>query len=163
MAKSVEDFGTTPGGVFGTGTTGDQRAAPAAPKPFQITLAVPADRIINMMISAIDSGDPVTSAHKGGWCAGIGYVGKFKETTENWYADPAFYARSFKLEIIEVDDETTGHQTKHYVTRADMVRGLGIMAQKFPHIFRQIIEDDTDAPCADIFLQCILFGEEKYA
>lgn len=129
----------------------------------KITLEIPDDRIINMMISAIDSGDPVTSAHKGGWCSGIGYVGKFKETGENWYADPAFYARRFKLEIIEVDDETTGHETKHHVMRSDMIRGLGVMARKFPHIFSQVLEDNTDAPCADIFLQCILFGEEKYA
>jgi hypothetical protein len=129
----------------------------------KITIEIPDDRIINMMISAIDSGDPVTSAHKGGWCAGIGYVGKFKETTENWYADPAFYARPFKLEIIEVDDETTGHQTKHYVKRADMVRGLTVMATKYPHLFRYVLENNTDAPTADIFLQCTLFGEEKYA
>lgn len=144
-----------------TKTTNAKRAdvAPA----FTISLKIPADRIINMMISAIESGDPVTSAHKGGWCAGIGYVGKFKETTENWYADPAFYARSFKIEIIEVDDETTGHKTTHHVTRADMLRGLHVMARKYPHIFEQVLTDNTDAPCADIFLQCTLFGEEKYA
>ena len=34
---------------------------------------------------------------------------------------------------------------------------------KFPHKFGKVLAHDTDAPCADIFLQCTLFADEKYA
>lgn len=36
-----------------------------------IKLEISAERIANMMISAMESGDPVTTAAKGGWCWGI--------------------------------------------------------------------------------------------
>jgi len=68
-----------------------------------------------------------------------------------------------RLEIIEVVNEQTGKEKRHKVRLKDLERGLGIMQTKFPHIFAQVLSGDTDAPCADIFLQCVLFGEEKYA
>jgi len=128
----------------------------------KITLEIPTERIANMMISAMESGDPVTTAARGGWCNGINLL-RGGEAHDCWYADPKMYQRQFQLEVIEVDDETTGHETSHKIGPADMRRGLQVMAQKYPHCFGQVMEDNTDAPCADIFLQCILFGEEKYA
>lgn len=129
----------------------------------QITLNIPADRIANMMVSAIESGDPVTTASRGGWCVSIETKSRKPYQGNWWYADPGFFTGGFNFDVVELDDETTGHETKHHVTPKDVQRGLGIMAEKFPHQFSMILEDDTDAPCADIFLQCILFGEEKYA
>lgn len=128
----------------------------------QITLDIPADRIANMMTSAMESGDPVTTAARGGWCVAINLL-KGGHAHDNWYADPSLYDGSFQIEVVELDDENTGHETKHKIGPADMHRGLGIMATKFPHLFQEVLSDNTDAPCADIFLQCILFGEEKYA
>jgi phage-related tail fiber protein len=113
------------------------------------------------MTSAIESGDPVTTASRGGWCAGINLCGKAGEP--EWYAIGAFWESNFLIEIVEVDDEATGHQTKHRVGRRHFREGLAIMARKFPGRFTQVLEQNTDAPCADIFLQCVLFGEEKYA
>lgn len=128
----------------------------------QVTLEVPAEKIANLMISAIESGDPVTTAAKGGWCNGINIL-RGGDAHDLWYADPKTWDGDFLIEVIEVDDETTGHETTHKVDRAAMERGLKIMAQEFPHIFAQILEDNMDAPCADILLQCALFGDEKYA
>lgn len=128
----------------------------------RVTLDIPADRIANMMISAMESGDPVTTAARGGWCSAINLI-KGARPIGAWYADAALWDKTFVIEVVEVDDETTGHETKHRVDPAAMCKGLQVMAEKFGHLFAQIMRDDTDAPCADIFLQCILFGEEKYA
>jgi hypothetical protein len=120
----------------------------------------------------MESGDPVTTAARGGWCDAINLVevdGKPLKSIRsrfpngNWYADANLYNGDFVIEVVEVDDETTGHKTTHTVRRDDMVIGLQWMAIKYPHSFKQVIQDNTDAPCADIFLQCTLFGEEKYA
>lgn len=129
----------------------------------QIKIDVPSERIANMMISFIESGDPVTCARKGGWCVSVANKSRKAIKGDWWYADSKYFTGSFKFEVIELDDETTGHETKHTVGHDDIVRGLTVMAKKFPNQFGQIMRDDTDAPCADIFMQCILFGEEKFA
>lgn len=128
----------------------------------QIQIDIPADRIATMMISAMESGDPVTTAGRGGWCNGINLL-RGKAEDDIWYACPKLWSGDFQIEIVEVDDESTGHETSHTVGPAELARGLAIMATKFPHIFKQVLDDDTDAPCADILLQCTLFGDEKYA
>jgi hypothetical protein len=139
-----------------------------------ITLEIPNARIMQLFWSAIEGGDPVTTAQRGGWCNSINLTASSfalgstlpqPEKATSWYALPEFFADGviLNIEVIEVDDETTGHETTHKVTNADFARGLSVMATEFPSIFGQIMEDQIDAPCADIFLQCMLFGEEKYA
>lgn len=145
----------------------------------KITLEIPSDRIANMMISAIESGDPVTNASKGGWCMGIYYKTMDADPPNGdtvWYAVPAFWASNFQVQILEVADEdiydrhldvagniASGSLKLHTIRRRHFRDGLTVMAQKFPHQFGQIMKDDTDALCADIFLQCVLFGDEKFA
>lgn len=137
----------------------------------QIKIEIPADRIAQLFASAIEGGDPVTTARKGGWCNGINLtgmsfpLGKDEPVPDYWYTlKGLFDTAKPTLEIIEVDDETTGHETKHEaIGMMEVERGLTVMATKFPHLFYQIMEDNIDSPCADIFLQCMIFGEEKYA
>ena len=145
----------------------------------KISLNIPAVRIANLMCSAVESGDPVTTASKGGWCNGIYYKTKSAEPPRgNWYIDkPAFYeSKNFQIEVHEVADEqcwirggtdeqnlAVGALKIHTIRRKELLRGLAIMAEKFPVQFSQIIEDNTDAPCADAFLQAVVFGDEKYA
>jgi hypothetical protein len=148
---------------------------------------VPAEQIASMMVSAIESGDPVTSAMKGGWCWGIYYTDRHAVPPptpgRNWYEVEELYeSPNFQIEVVEVADEDafrwdktrdidvtrennlkSGALKSHIVRRADLERGLAVMAKTFPHIFAQVLQDNTDAPCADIFLQSVLFGEEKYA
>ena len=143
----------------------------------KIELEIPADRIANLMISAMESGDPVTTASKGGWCWGI-YCGTIAggPPAGIWYAEPAFWEKNFQIQIVEVADEDiydrgldmegnikSGCLKVHTIHLQDFKRGLEAMAGKFPHAFAQIMTDDTDAPCADAFLQSVLFGDEKYA
>lgn len=135
-------------------------------RPIQVALTISAERIANLMCSAIESGDPVTTARKGGWCSGIYYRTKRSTPPDgNWYYDrPDFYeSKDFQIEVVEVDDEATGHETSHIIRRKELIAGLVTMAKAFPSHFAQILEDNTDAPCADVFLQSICFGKEKYA
>ena len=139
----------------------------------RVTLDIPAERIADMMCSAVESGDPITNALRGGWCAGIWPVGnaeKRAKTFQNWYAEPAFWKDGALIDIFEVVEdgkpwsiEARQNVRAHRINKAGMAQGLRVMAEKYPHIFAQILEDNTDAPCADIFLQCMCFGEEKYA
>lgn len=143
----------------------------------KIDIEIPADRIANMMISAMESGDPVTTASKGGWCWGIYYQTIDDEPPAGiWYAEAAFWEKDFQIQIVEVEDENiydrgldmegnikSGCLKVHTIQQPHFKKGLEIMAHKFPHQFGQIVADDTDAPCADAFLQSVLFGDEKYA
>lgn len=132
-----------------------------------ITITIPSDRIANLFSTAIESGDSVTTASRGGWCNGVFW--KSRDLPDEklpkglWYAEAATYEQDFEFQVIEIDDETTGHETFHRVTRSDVERALRSLAQDLPDIFGQILNDDIDAPCADLFLQWLLFGEERYA
>jgi hypothetical protein len=137
----------------------------------KIEIEIPAATIANLMVTAIESGDPVTTASRGGWCDGIYWKSKgcpvpkgASVNGEPWYANPALYdASGFQIEVVEVDDETTGHTTGHVITRPNLLAGLKVMAEKFPVQFSDLLNDNVDAPTADIFLQCVCFGEERYA
>lgn len=135
---------------------------------FTVSLTIKPEKIAGLMISAIESGDPVTTAARGGWCAGI-YAGSEADdppgSTEEhgpWYANPDYWARDFTVEIIEVDDERTGHTIAHRIGRAQIISGLQVMVSKFPIHFANAVSDDDDAETADIFLQCVCFGELRY-
>jgi hypothetical protein len=129
--------------------------------PLEVTLSIPAQRIADLMCSAIESGDPVTH----GWCDGIYYrTVQTNPPDGNWYVDhPEFYeSADFQIEVVELDDET-GHKTSHLITRTNLLHGLKVMAEHFPQHFVDFISENDDAATADIFLQCVVFGEEKYA
>jgi hypothetical protein len=130
-----------------------------------ITTEISSRRIADLFVTAIESGDPVTTASRGGWCDGIYYRTKQTKPPKGlWYDNPAFFdAPDFQVEIVEVDDETTGHTTGHIITRTNLLNGLKVLADKFPQVFADVVDDNVDAATADIFLQCVCFGEEKYA
>lgn len=129
----------------------------------KIAVDISSERIASLMVSAIESGDPVTTAEKGGWCSSIMLIEGTGLADSLWYANPELYERPFVIEITEVDDEKTGHTVKHRVDPAKMAAGLSVMADRFGAQFGEILTDQADAATADIFLQSILFGEERYA
>jgi hypothetical protein len=87
--------------------------------------------------------DPVTR----GWC--IGYYPK---------------RRTFH-EILDENQEVSRKNTKiHILTDTKIRMGLQALADKYPHHLENIFDlDKQDAAAADLFIQCCLFGEEKYA
>lgn len=77
------------------------------------------------------------------------------------------------LEIVEEDnleDSPDGQDgwkwaPEHLITLmpSDWARGLGVMLEKFPLKFAQIVNDDGDMYTGDLLIQCAAFGEEKYS
>lgn len=63
------------------------------------------------------------------------------------------------------DDEGAGRGTIH-VRPADLVRGLADLAKPgtgSPYQLGQFLADNEDGPCADCWLQCVVFGKLVYA
>lgn len=134
----------------------------------KITIDITSQQIADLMITAIESGDPVTTASRGGWCAGIYWESREDVPPESnedgpWYAQQETWKGDFVVEVIEVDDEVTGHETSHKIGQKEMAAGLTVMATKHPNVFKDILEDNVNASTADMFLQCVCFGEERYA
>lgn len=129
----------------------------------KLQIDIPAQRIADLMITAIGSGDPVTTASRGGWCAGIFWQSESATPPQGiWYAEPKQWEGTFKIEIVEYD-ETDGSKTRHKIGRSQVRLGLSLMAIKHPNAFAMILAGNIDAAVADTFLQCVVFGEEKYA
>lgn len=126
------------------------------------------ETIANLMISFIESGDPVTN----GWCGGVTLEtpGSAIITDHLWYADKALWAADdWMIRVLEDEDESGDpDQCKaHLISRAEFQKGLQLLAQHptggYGHHFRNIVTGDEDAGTADILMQMIVFGEETYA
>ncbi len=75
-----------------------------------------------------------------------------------WYSDLKFYEGDFKIEIVTNNDDPT----KEYFDREKYEKGLGIMKEKYPQHWDDLIHDNADAETSDVVIQCALFGEVVY-
>jgi len=50
----------------------------------------------------------------------------------------------------------------HTIRRKDVRKGLQVLANKYPLHFKDLVEGDDDGLTADVYLQCVLFGEVRY-
>ena len=46
-----------------------------------------------------------------------------------------------------------------FITNESIQRGEETMLREYKHLFRAVLDGDYDAEAADVFLQCVLFGE----
>lgn len=77
--------------------------------------------------------------------------------------NPDAYTAAFSIGGSIVIRDTEADKPKKYtLDRAAMVRGLGIMATKYPKHFGNFMSEDGDAITGDVFLQCCVFGEVIY-
>jgi len=86
--------------------------------------------------------------------------------TRGWCVKADFGVRlPYVVEVLDESKELAGGNLKnHYLTNRVLRDGLRAMAKKHPdHIGSVMDEDKHDAALADLFVQCCLFGEEKYA
>jgi hypothetical protein len=60
------------------------------------------------------------------------------------------------------DDEAVANVKKYTLDRAACLRGIEVMAEKYPHHFADVVAENDDADTADVYLQCCLFGECVY-
>lgn len=129
----------------------------------EVRVTVPCTTIANLMCSFVESGDPVTR----GWCGGIFHRDEDAEPPPGawYYENPVMYELAdLALKVVETggDDDEDKHVVHHVDVRR-MRKGFRILAEKFPSRFGQVLTGDTDREIADLWMQCVLFGEERYA
>lgn len=131
----------------------------------KITIKITAQKIADMMISAIE-GNHMTRS----WCAGL-YWNTQEATPPNWtggpwYANPDMYDGCFQIEVHEIVDESKpaqGDNVKiHKCNQFAVQRGIELMARSNPRHFGDWMADQDDGETADIFLQCVALGEVRY-
>lgn len=121
--------------------------------------------IADLMVSAIE-GNHMTRA----WCNGIKPTGrtiKFAEELEKknkarWYSIADFYNGGFELMVEEIDDESTGHITKHRINAGTLKAGLERMAKEQPEHYADFLSENYDIITADVFLQCVVLKDLIY-
>lgn len=63
---------------------------------------------------------------------------------------------------LDEDENFTDKSPKHRLDMEAMARGVQVMADKYPHHFRNMVEEEDDATTGDVLIQCALFGELVY-
>ena len=66
------------------------------------------------------------------------------------------------LEVFSVTEEG-GADKPVDLTMTSLMTGMQVLADKYPHIFADVMNENDDANTADVYVQCCLFGEEVYA
>jgi hypothetical protein len=146
----------------------------------ETTVSISKEQIANALCSAIEAG-PTHGC--GYWGVAdqeastrpekmdLSECGDVFGNEEYWYVHwPLF--EGGKLVFIEHDGyegfDDDGNRkwvevARHTLDLEAIQRGLKVLADKFPHKFAELVNDESDGPLGDLFLQCCFFGEEKYA
>lgn len=128
----------------------------------KIEIEVTPEQLAQLFATFIESSDPVTSA----WCPKV-RPWHAEAWGGNDYAAADFWSGKFAIRVFEYDESAAARKkratTEHVVNDTRVAAGLAVMAARYGHLFQRIHADNIDQPCADIFMQCVLFGEEKYA
>lgn len=132
-----------------------------------ISVQIPLEQICNLIRSALDARSieywGVTNAERSRRPAQLdrSVLGDFEsKTPENAAIHWAVFSGGVVAfeEIDEIDEEK-----HHELTLEKIKNGLEIMAHKFPHKLAEVLNDEVDGMLGDLFIQCCLFGEEKYS
>lgn len=136
--------------AFAARPEGDDSHADA----FAVTTLIPARMIADLFVTAIEGGSNYWINHivHKGW--------KKEESQTKWWYDDTTYVGTDRLHlIVEAEDDLEQHEVKG---REAVEKGLAILAAKYPHHMKDIIDDNHDAATADAFFQCVVFGEIVY-
>lgn len=132
-----------------------------------VTTSVPWETIANLMISFVESGDPVTRS----WCSSVRATEDSlrrwralpRSAHEIWYSEASFWSRP-NWQITLVTEKGTEDEELRVLGLRNFEAALVLLADgKYRHHFADIVSQNTDAATADIFMQMAVFGEEKYA
>lgn len=152
----------------------------------EIKIEIPTSKIVDAMTSVMEGNDMTVQ-----WCHGIYLRGLWEqrnnrgEAGDHWYCHAPIFDGDFTIEVYEITDEGNdfwlnggdyedaeafskaavkrGCAKSHRISRDDFIKGLQLMAKKNPYQFGQFMQDDGgDAITADVFLQFVALGEERY-
>jgi len=73
-----------------------------------------------------------------------------------------YFTATFKIH--EGSDEVAGaiHGKSYTLSVRKLMKGLAVLAAKYPHHFCDILNENGDATTGDVLVQCALFGEIVY-
>lgn len=125
-----------------------------------IRIKIPDDKIKDLLCGAFESGG------SNGWCRIKSYNYPKGQTQESLHIEyphldlPLIEGGSLTLENIE-DPDTPKYQPR-ILDRKACLKGLVIMAKKYPHSFANFMAEDGDMWTGDTFLQCAVFHDTIY-
>jgi len=84
-----------------------------------------------------------------------------------WYSYGTYWLHPGETYFYELDDEASGHMTLHRVTWETIEAGIKTLADKYPDGVKYLIGDEdsddiADGPEADVIVQYLILGEERY-
>jgi len=71
-----------------------------------------------------------------------------------------YFTASFKVIEVSSGDAVNGKSYRLSIPR--LMKGLAVLAAKYPHHFCDILKQDGDATTGDALVQCALFGDIVY-
>lgn len=112
--------------------------------------------------------DQLITAFEGGsnyWAQGAYLQSADVMPTERpWYSCPIVFDGDFIFELHydDPDQEEGAGKGRKTIGQKEVAAGLQIFADKYPAAFAEMIAEEGDASTADLFLQCIVFGDAIY-
>lgn len=117
---------------------------------------------ININVSEEMIEDTLVSAFEGGsgyWCCFLRFRNRKQPRKEPYL--PSYITTPLSEDgVLVLSDEEEGVILE--LNRKKILKGIKIMAEKYPKHFGDMISNNGDATTGDVFLQCALFGEIKY-
>ena len=129
-----------------------------------VQVEVEEERISDLLCSTFEGGC-------GYWCRIMGYEypsGKTKDDFDFPHVEVVLAGGKVFMHDAEEPDShyktlDAAERERWTLTREKLVRGLQVMAEKYPRHFADFHAENDDAETGDVFLQCCLFGELVYS
>ncbi len=118
-----------------------------------VPLQVPVGRIKDLLTSAFEGGSNY-------WVEVAERLGEAKDRKQAEFLSDAPFVKNGCLRIkdnLDMDGEKW-----FLLTPQILVEGLKVMAHKYPKAWTDFLNENDDAETADIFLQCVCFGDVIY-
>jgi hypothetical protein len=124
---------------------------------FDIPIQIEEDTIESLIVSALEGGSNY-------WYMVTGLCDPNEKRQKSKFTYLSDYV--MKGQGLFINDsvyETDKSKQRYGVLDLNTIRtGMVVIAQKYPHHFKDILSGDCDATTGDVFLQCCVFGELIY-
>lgn len=114
-----------------------------------VNIPIPMQNVISAAIAGVEGGISY-------WARVSGY--RPTDRPEGGYDLPPFEA----IDLLGSPSQGHAANARYRITPASLVRGLRIMAEKYPRHAARILEDSSDAETGDVLIQCATLGEIVY-
>jgi hypothetical protein len=120
-----------------------------------VPLSIKVELLTNLLVSAFEGGSTY-------WLRECDYLSPKEGFEAPAYSDEKFWITGGKMSLFYDDPEDEENRAQKDITIEDLLRGATIMAEKNASHFGDLISENDDAITADVFIQCVLFGEVIY-